>query len=105
MLVYAVAIATLHMPVAHSTLQLEPREQHRTWKDAEVRQRREVFSVDKDVRLLQDNNETDTCLKLEYPSETYESSCDFVKENCHDKHVLFNYLAFATCDLGEVRKV
>lgn len=48
-------------------------------------------------------NSNDNCSAIhDHPPEPFNDTCQFVKENCGDKHELFNYLRFIFCSLGKV---
>ena len=54
--------------------------------------------------LLSDTNdsETDNCTSLRH-FQNYNNSCDFVRQECTNKRVLFDYLSFTLCDCGRVK--
>ena len=44
----------------------------------------------------------DNCTSLRH-FQGYNSSCDFVRQECASKRVLMDYLAFTLCDLGRIK--
>lgn len=79
----------------------------RRWKEGPFnrRWRRELPSTPAAIAADDgDLDSDDNCSSINDYEPSYNSSCEFVEEQCQDKHELFNYLQFAVCDLGKVRE-
>ena len=50
-----------------------------------------------------EKNGTNNCTSLQHPQPEYNSSCEFVRNECRDKIQLFDYLSFVVCSLKKLQ--
>ncbi len=105
-----ILILAAHLPscvagATRSSVQ-QPSQQERWGEDIKDRERwrRYILEEDDDGDGDGDGDENNNCSSIDHVDlNIHNSTCDFVREECDGKYDLFNYLAFAVCDLRNIK--